>query len=92
MKLVHMDLCGPSIIKSIYWTKYIMVLYQNYKDHHCKFHPKCDKTILLSYFTRGVAYMVLNRRTRLVEERCDVMFEELCVRNSSQTHFTSYIL
>jgi hypothetical protein len=46
-----------------------------------KFQSKCDEDFLLGYFLNSKAYRVCNQSLGLVEESCDVEFDEI---NGSQ--------
>ncbi|KAI3503824.1 hypothetical protein L1887_32277 [Cichorium endivia] len=45
-------------------------------DHLGKFVPKSDEAIFMGYSSKSVAYRVLNRRTRVIEESFDVEFDD----------------
>ncbi|KAI3510729.1 hypothetical protein L1887_17862 [Cichorium endivia] len=48
---------------------------KNNKDHLGKFVPKSDEAIFMGYSCKFVAYLVLNRRTRVIEESFDIEFD-----------------
>ncbi|KAI3493168.1 hypothetical protein L1887_42158 [Cichorium endivia] len=49
---------------------------KNNKDHLGKFAPKSDEAIFMGYSSKSVAYRVLNKRTRVIEESFDIEFDD----------------
>ncbi|KAI3518408.1 hypothetical protein L1887_07114 [Cichorium endivia] len=49
---------------------------KNNKDHLGKFVPKSDEAIFMGCSSKSVAYHVLNRRTRVIEESFDIEFDD----------------
>ncbi|KAI3505855.1 hypothetical protein L1887_28162 [Cichorium endivia] len=49
---------------------------KNNKDHLGKFAPKSDEAIFMGYSPKSVAYRVLNKRTRVIEESFDIEFDD----------------
>ncbi|KAI3510751.1 hypothetical protein L1887_17885 [Cichorium endivia] len=49
---------------------------KNNKDHLGKFAPKSDEAIFMRYSSKSVAYRVLNKRTRVIEESFDIEFDD----------------
>nr|KAJ0208700.1 hypothetical protein LSAT_V11C400218990 [Lactuca sativa] len=60
---------------------------KNNKDQLWKFAPKADEGIFLGYCLHAAAYRVLNKRTRVIEERSDVPFHESYVRVLDPNHY-----
>lgn len=52
----------------------------NLKDNLSKFHAKADEEIFLGYSHNSVAYRVLNKRTRKVEETFNLTFDDYYVK------------
>ena len=64
----------------------------NKKDHLGNFEPKADEAIFLGYSTHRVAYRVLNRRTRVIEESFDVTFDDHHLRHDQNKNNVTFIL
>ena len=65
---------------------------KNNKDHLGKFEPKADEAIFLGYSLNKVAYRVLNRRTRVIEESFDISFDDLKIRKPVDNSSVTFIL
>ncbi|KAI3523293.1 hypothetical protein L1887_01353 [Cichorium endivia] len=65
---------------------------KNNKDHLSKFEPRSDEGIFLGYSFNLVAYRVLNKRTRIIEETCDVHFDEYYIRKLDFERFNSQMV
>ena len=64
----------------------------NKKDHIGKLEPKADEAIFLGYSTHRVAYRVLNRRTRVIEESFDVTFDDHHLRHDQNKNNVTFML
>ncbi|KAI3739574.1 hypothetical protein L2E82_29983 [Cichorium intybus] len=49
---------------------------KNNKYHSGKFVPKSDEAIIMGYSSKSVAYRLLNRRKRVIEESFDIEFDD----------------
>ena len=58
----------------------------NTKDHLGKFSAKADEGILVGYSSHSKAYRIYNKRSKLVEESLNVVFEENPSLNSIRTN------
>ena len=64
----------------------------NKKDHLGKFEPKADEAIFLGYSMHRGAYLVLNRRTWVVEESFDVTFDDYHLHHVQNKNNVTFIL
>ncbi|XP_052622721.1 uncharacterized protein LOC128128007 [Lactuca sativa] len=96
LELRHIDLCGPSIVETLNKKRYIFVIVvdfsrfmwvyflrcfiMNHKDYLSMFQAKADEGIFLGYSHNSVAYRVLNKRTRKVEETFNLTFDDYYVK------------
>nr|GEU77201.1 copia protein [Tanacetum cinerariifolium] len=85
LELLHMDLFGPSAIKSYGGRKPSLEYFKvfrskcfilNTKDYLTKFNPKLYEGVFLGYSQNGKAYVALNKHTMKVEESLNVTFDE----------------
>ncbi|GKB23611.1 retrovirus-related pol polyprotein from transposon TNT 1-94 [Tanacetum coccineum] len=85
LELLHMDLFGPSAIRSYGGNRYTLVIVDDYsskcfilntKDYLTKFDPKSYEGVFLGYPQNSKAYIILNKHTRKVEESLNVTFNE----------------
>ena len=65
---------------------------KNNRGNLGKFEPKADEAIFLGYSTNKVAYRVLNRRTRVIEESFDVSFDDFHIRKPVDNSTVTFIL
>nr|KAJ0209889.1 hypothetical protein LSAT_V11C400174360 [Lactuca sativa] len=65
---------------------------KNNTDHLSKFESRSDEGIFLGYSFSSVAYRVLNKRTRVIEESTDVHFDEFYVRKLDHEYFGSKMI
>ncbi|GJW28764.1 ribonuclease H-like domain-containing protein [Tanacetum coccineum] len=72
LQILHMDLFGPTFVKSI--IEQVTIL--NTLDHLGKFDGKADEGFLVSYSINSKAFRVFNSRTMKVEENLHVNFLE----------------
>ncbi|GJX97172.1 retrovirus-related pol polyprotein from transposon TNT 1-94 [Tanacetum coccineum] len=81
LELLHMDLFGPSAIRSYRGNRYTLVIVADYSRYTWTRFLK-DKTEdfdhfdILSYSQNSKAYIFLNKHTRKVEESLNVTFDE----------------
>ena len=54
------------------------------KDNLVKFHTKADEGVFLGYSYNFVAYRVLNKRTRKIEQTFNLTFDDYYVKRSEQ--------
>ena len=64
----------------------------NLKDHLSKFQAKADEGIFLGYSHNSVAYRVLNKRTRKVEETFNLTFDDYYVKSNEHRFSNNPIL
>ncbi|GJR85788.1 retrovirus-related pol polyprotein from transposon TNT 1-94 [Tanacetum coccineum] len=81
LELFHMDLFGPSVVRSYGGNRYTLVIVDDYSRYTWTRFLK-DKTEafdhfeIFSYSQNSKAYIVLNKHTRKVEESLNVTFDE----------------
>ncbi|GKA99239.1 retrovirus-related pol polyprotein from transposon TNT 1-94, partial [Tanacetum coccineum] len=85
LELLHMDLFGPSAVRSYGGNRYTLVIVDDYsskcfilnpKDYLTKFDPKSYEGVFLGYSQNNKAYIILNKHTRKLEESLNVTFDE----------------
>ncbi|GJU80584.1 retrovirus-related pol polyprotein from transposon TNT 1-94 [Tanacetum coccineum] len=85
LELLHMDLFGPSAVRSYGGNLYTLVIVYDYsskcfilnaKDYCTKFDPKSYEGVFLGYSQNSNAYIVLNKHTMKIEESLNMMFDE----------------
>ncbi|GJX17347.1 retrovirus-related pol polyprotein from transposon TNT 1-94 [Tanacetum coccineum] len=89
LELLHMDLFGPSAVRSYGGNRYTLVIVDDYsrvfgskcfilntKDYLTKFDPKSYEGVFLGYSQNSKAYIILNKHTRKVEGSLNVTFDE----------------
>ncbi|GJX79626.1 retrovirus-related pol polyprotein from transposon TNT 1-94 [Tanacetum coccineum] len=85
LELLHMDLFGPSAVRSYGGNRYTLVIVDDYsskcfilntKDYLTKFDPKSYEGVFLGYSQNSKAYIILNKHTRKIEESLNVTFDE----------------
>ncbi|GJS17846.1 putative ribonuclease H-like domain-containing protein [Tanacetum coccineum] len=72
LQMLHMDLFGPTFVKSLMKKMYCLVV----TDDFSKFDGKADEGFFIGYSTNSKAFRVFNSRTRIVEENLHVQFSE----------------
>nr|GEW70146.1 integrase, catalytic region, zinc finger, CCHC-type, peptidase aspartic, catalytic [Tanacetum cinerariifolium] len=88
LQLLHTDLCGPMRVESINRKKYVLVTVDDYSrytwthflrdgENLDKMKEKGDACIFVGYSTQSRAYMVFNKRTRVIVKTIHVNFGEL---------------
>nr|GFC30766.1 retrovirus-related Pol polyprotein from transposon TNT 1-94 [Tanacetum cinerariifolium] len=88
LQLLHMDLCGPMRVESINGRKYVLVVVDDYSrytwTHFLRSKDETPEVLIdfLRLVQRGLhaqsrAYMVFNKRTRVIVETIYVNFDEL---------------
>ncbi|GJS49416.1 retrovirus-related pol polyprotein from transposon TNT 1-94 [Tanacetum coccineum] len=79
LELLHMDLFGPSAVRSYGGNCYTLVIVDDYsrtKDYLTKFDPKSYEGVFLGYSQNSKACIILNKHTTKVEESLNVTFDE----------------
>nr|GEX83430.1 retrovirus-related Pol polyprotein from transposon TNT 1-94 [Tanacetum cinerariifolium] len=85
LELLHMDLLGPSVVRSYGGNRYTLVIVDDYsskffilniKDYLTKFDPKSYEGVFLGYTKNSKAYIILNKHTKKVKESLNVTFDE----------------
>nr|GEY38605.1 retrovirus-related Pol polyprotein from transposon TNT 1-94 [Tanacetum cinerariifolium] len=88
LQLLHMDLCGPMWVESINGKKYVLVIIDDYSrytwTHFLRDDENLDKKkkkdnecVFVGYSTQSRAYIVFNKRTRVIVKTIHVKFDEL---------------
>nr|GFA80698.1 retrovirus-related Pol polyprotein from transposon TNT 1-94 [Tanacetum cinerariifolium] len=88
LHLLHMDLCGPMRVASINGKRYVLVIVDDYSKYTWthflrdgenldKMKEKGDECIFVGYSNQSRAYIVFNKRTRVIMESIHVNFDEL---------------
>nr|GEZ46323.1 retrovirus-related Pol polyprotein from transposon TNT 1-94 [Tanacetum cinerariifolium] len=84
LELLHMDLFGPSAVRSYEGNRYTLVIVDDYfrcfilniKDYLIKFDPKSYEGVFFGYSQNSKAYIVLNKHTKKIKESLNVTFDE----------------
>ncbi|GJW20596.1 ribonuclease H-like domain-containing protein [Tanacetum coccineum] len=76
LHILHMDLFGPTFVKSLMRPFGCTVTIFNTIDHLGKFDGKADEGFFVGYSINSKAFRVFNSRTRIVEENLHVQFSE----------------
>ncbi|GJX29726.1 retrovirus-related pol polyprotein from transposon TNT 1-94 [Tanacetum coccineum] len=84
LELLHMDLFGPSTVRSYGGNRYTLVIVDDYsrcfilnpKDYLTKFDPKSYEGVFLGYSRNSKAYIILNKHIRKIKESLNVTFDE----------------
>nr|GEU94561.1 hypothetical protein [Tanacetum cinerariifolium] len=75
LQRLHMDLFGPTFVKSLNKKSYCLVVTDDYNPLE-KFDGKADEGFLVGYSVSSKAFRVFNSRTRLVQETLHINFLE----------------
>ncbi|GJZ83830.1 retrovirus-related pol polyprotein from transposon TNT 1-94 [Tanacetum coccineum] len=85
LELLHMDLIGPSAVRSYKGNHYTLVIVDDYsskcfilntKDCLTKFDSKSYEGVFLGYSQNSKAYIILNKHTRKIEKSLNETFDE----------------
>nr|GEV37297.1 retrovirus-related Pol polyprotein from transposon TNT 1-94 [Tanacetum cinerariifolium] len=85
LEILHMDLFGPSVVRSYKGNLYTLVIVDDYSrtDHGREFNNEvqygefCNANgVFLGYSQNSKAYIILNKHTKKTEESLNVTFDE----------------
>nr|GEU41496.1 putative ribonuclease H-like domain-containing protein [Tanacetum cinerariifolium]GEW73450.1 putative ribonuclease H-like domain-containing protein [Tanacetum cinerariifolium] len=86
LHLLHMDLFGPTFVKSFMKKMYCLVVTDDYSrcpvtilntlDHLGKFNSKTEEGFFVGYSINSKAFRVFNSRKKIVEENLHIRFSE----------------
>ncbi|GJY11213.1 putative ribonuclease H-like domain-containing protein [Tanacetum coccineum] len=76
LQMLHMDLFGPTSVRSINHKIYCLVVTDDYSRSLGKFDGKVDEGFFVGYSINSKAFRVFNTRTRKVEENLYITFLE----------------